>query len=59
LPADTYQPARYFAAEPDELRRARVVVLFCAAFLCYVPIPIWQNLAADSAKQVPCTWSAG
>lgn len=40
---DRQIPSRYHAGDPDLLRRARVLVLFCAIFFWYLPIPIAQN----------------
>lgn len=40
---DRQIPASYQSGDPDRLRRARVIVLFCAVFLWYLPVPIAQN----------------
>jgi len=40
---DRHIPESYRLGDPDRLRRARVIVLFCAVFLWYVPVPIAQN----------------
>lgn len=40
---DRQIPESYKQGDPDRLRRARVIVLFCAVFLWYLPVPIVQN----------------